>query len=489
MCEYRCTCRRLRKLICSLLLGFVALLAAHCSVLCYHKSLYTFTTIPAAAPHSLSDNVPRNAGFILTLSYSDQQTAAGMGVAAQQCWLSYFNQHMDIVEPFASHSYLVHSADVWATSESHNSRKQLRFGDYFDLKKFNWLSGGNHVLEPWEKFIAYGPRDVVAVNINYATPKRQCLSFNLECPALPEYPLEIGELNNFWTGCKTDLVMQKALIFLRQRGFKVVREVCLNCAAVKPMCGVPALISAEDVHREIFQHFDSTKLTVVFNEWYYRFNFRTGCTKVPSSCTSLTDSAHHLLVPSIALEQKATQYIQSVLKSKRVIAVMIRLEWILAYSEMSLQEIKLCVTKALQDVEMFKAKLSLSTPFLVTDLGRYGSHTFNKTLVNTRLKGAEDMAKYIQDKISHLYHRDWTYEQWEKELVDAAGGIEDSGYIAQLERTIASQADCLVLVGGGNFQELALAYYIEKHKELKNKCVSIWCAGEKSATFKKMLQN
>ena len=34
-----------------------------------------------------------------------------------------------------------------------------------------------------------------------------------------------------------------------------------------------------------------------------------------------------------------------------------------------------------------------------------------------------------------------------------AGGIKDSGYIAQLERT---QVECLVLVGGGNFQELAL---------------------------------
>eukprot|EP00731_Ephydatia_muelleri_P030623 Em0022g137a len=395
-----------------------------------------------------------------------------MGIAAQQCWLRYFNHSMDIVEPFASHSYLVHNPEVWVNAAGpSSSQKQLRFGDYFDLNNFNLLSGGQNRLEPWEKFISFGPKSVILVNINHATPKRQCLSFKMECPAFPEYPLDIEEVSRFWTGCETDPAMQKAIVFLLQKGFKVVREVCLNCAAFKPRCGVPATISAEDVYKRIFQDFDSSKVTVVFNEWYYRFNFRTGCSNVPYNCLSLIDSAHRLLLPSVALKQKAKQYLRTVLKSN-VIAVMMRLEWILAYSEMPPQEVQMCVIKALRDAKVFRAKFSSSIPFIITDLERYGTHTLNKTLGDTRYKLAEDMARYVQDQISDLYH-DWSHEQWEKELYRVAGSIEDSGYIAQLERTVASHADCLVLVGGGNFQELALSYYIEEHKKMEDRCVSI----------------
>lgn len=471
-----------------MLLLLVTFLAAHHSVLYYEKSLFSFTTTLTAAPHSQYNDVPRNAGFILTLSYSDQQTAAGMGVAAQQCWLHNFNQSMYIVEPFARHSYLVHNPEVWVNAELSSSQKQLRFGDYFDLDNFNRLSGEQYRLEPWEKFISFGSKSVIVVNINHATPKRQCLSFKMECPAFPEYPLDIEEVSRFWTGCETDPAMQKAIAFLHQKGFRVVREVCLNCAAFKPRCGVPATISAEEVHKRIFQHFDSSKVTVVFSEWYYRFNFRTGCSDVPYNCLSFIDSAHRLLLPSVALEQKAKQYVNTVLKSN-VIAVMMRLEWILAYSDMPRQEVQMCVLKALRDVKMFRAKFPSSIPFIISDLERYGTHTLNKTLENTRYQLAEEIARYVQDQISELYHHDWSHEQWEKELYRIGGDIEDSGYIAQLERTIASQADCLVLVGGGNFQELALSYYIERHKHMKDKCVSIWCAGEKTATFKKMLQN
>ena len=480
-------CKFTSRLVCSILLGLTILLSARYAVFLYQRNLFTLTLTAIATAPPYTKYVPRSAGAILTLSYSDQQTAAGMGVASQQCWLRYFNQSMNIVEPFASHSFLVHNSEAWATLEPHSQRKQLRFSDYFDLANFNRQSGGKHLLEPWEQFITDGPRNVISVSINYAIPKRQCLSFKMECPALPEYPLETDNQNSFWTGCETDHVMQEALDFLRQKGFKVVREICLNCAAFKPRCGVPASITAEDVHRKIFQQFDSTKLTVVFNEWYYRFNFRTGCSTVHSDCLSLTNSAHRLLVPSFALEQKAAQYIQSALKTKGLVAVLLRLEWILAYSDATPHEAKRCVLNALNDAKMFRAKFSSSAPFIVTDLGRYGSHTFNKTLGKARLQVAEDMTKYVRSKISDLYDRDWTYDQGEKELLDAAGGIEDSGYIAQLQRTIASQADCLVLVGGGNFQELALAYFIEKHKNLKDKCVSVWCAGEKAATFKTMM--
>ena len=51
-----------------------------------------------------------------------------------------------------------------------------------------------------------------------------------------------------------------------------------------------------------------------------------------------------------------------------------------------------------------------------------------------------------------------------------------SGYIAAFQRTLASRADCLVLVGGGYFQELALNDYKRNHPDRSTWYIYIVCA-------------
>ena len=51
------------------------------------------------------------------------------------------------------------------------------------------------------------------------------------------------------------------------------------------------------------------------------------------------------------------------------------------------------------------------------------------------------------------------------------GGIKDHGYVAALQRTIASRANCLVLVGGGNFLKLALGDYLNFHPNPSSWCI------------------
>ena len=53
--------------------------------------------------------------------------------------------------------------------------------------------------------------------------------------------------------------------------------------------------------------------------------------------------------------------------------------------------------------------------------------------------------------------------------------MTSGGYIAALQRAIASRADCLVLAGGGNFLKMALYQYLDNHPKRADQCVHFLC--------------
>ena len=111
---------------------------------------------------------------------------------------------------------------------------------------------------------------------------------------------------------------------------------------------------------------------------------------------------------------------------------------------------------------------------ITADIGKYGSNTFHWAV-----KDKEKLAIGINETkttMLELTNHTLSFEEWEESYVMAAGGITNSGYIAALQRTIASQADCLVLImGGGNFQDLALQEYGRLHQIKKKRCIHYVC--------------
>lgn len=75
--------------------------------------------------------------------------------------------------------------------------------------------------------------------------------------------------------------------------------------------------------------------------------------------------------------------------------------------------------------------------------------------------------------IMDLYSNKLTFEEWEESFNKATGGVKNNGYIAALQRTLASRAKCLVLVGGGSFQELALKDYLKNHPNKEDHCIHL----------------
>ena len=69
-------------------------------------------------------------------------------------------------------------------------------------------------------------------------------------------------------------------------------------------------------------------------------------------------------------------------------------------------------------------------------------------------------------------------EQRDERLLKAAGGIKDRGFVALLEKTIATHANCIIVLGpGSSFVRSSAVTYISLHDSTSMCIVSI-CADE-----------
>ena len=114
------------------------------------------------------------------------------------------------------------------------------------------------------------------------------------------------------------------------------------------------------------------------------------------------------------------------------------------------------VTKTVSELQTHLGSSNVGS-FVTTDVGTYGSGTFEYTLKRTDTSRSVYNTVVDQTKnfVEKLYRDSWTFGDWEKNFLTIPGLLKDRGYIAALQRTIASKADCLILMGGGHFQHIA----------------------------------
>ena len=92
-----------------------------------------------------------------------------------------------------------------------------------------------------------------------------------------------------------------------------------------------------------------------------------------------------------------------------------------------------------------------------------------------------DITKLSIKTLSAIYDNKVSINDWEHSFVMAADGETNRGYIAALQRIVASRAENILLMGGGSFQSLAVQDYIEFHGS-KKKCVYLVCMMAKRNT-------
>ena len=131
---------------------------------------------------------------------------------------------------------------------------------------------------------------------------------------------------------------------------------------------------------------------------------------------------------------------------------------------------------------------ALGRTFVSVDVGRFGSGSWHTTLQDAA-DAVEKFSLTVQDAVIAMVNTTMTFLEWESGFVKSSGGIEDRGYIAALQRTIASRADCLVLVGGGNFIKLALHEYLLNHPDPQTWCIHYVCVNEFAHQYDRIIHD
>ncbi len=120
-----------------------------------------------------------------------------------------------------------------------------------------------------------------------------------------------------------------------------------------------------------------------------------------------------------------------------------------------------CLNETVKLYDQLKQQYSNSQVFLALDIGRFGSKGMQRNRVfGTTGIAEERMYRIIHDTLQYLSDGQWSVEEWEESFVNITGGITDRGYIAMLQQSMAAHSDCLVLVGGGGYQEVTARQYI-----------------------------
>ena len=410
-------------------------------------------------------------GFVLTLEYTGQLVAGVRAVLSQQCWIASFRLPLHIVEPFSNNSCLRQSPDTWRAADN-SASTVVRFSDHYNLDHFNQQSRkfGNPVMKTWEEFLNTAPRRIILVTVE-DIHRPGCLSYNKQACGLE------SEKEKMFNGCNISPNTVKSLDYLEKHDFHIVRKVCLNCMPVT------SHVTPDHVTQHIFGHYNPRNVTLIINKWRFSMKIPRNCSEV-DRCKNENDVLAELFMQSKRLERDANWYTTSYFQSKKIVAVMIRVEWYLITNRKNQRQeqnnVMECFDQVLSVVKDMKEKRRHSEsimPFLSIDVGSYGSGTFTQTMrhSNTSASTYAKILNQTKHLVEQMYSNFWTFEDWETSFLTIPKLPIDRGYIATLQSTIASKADCLILMGGGHFQQMTLQNYLQFHPLPEEQCVKYVC--------------
>ena len=415
-------------------------------------------------------------GYIVTMSYGkyDQQTVAACSVFAQMCWLKSFglNSAMVLVEPFTNHSHLESNPEAWTAVEHHDKHRDeiMRLSDYFDLQHLQAHESTKMVS--WDQFLKNAPRNVVAVTIQGLSGQSAKCFGRIGQPKLAckSGPRNQAQIDHFTSGCDTTEV-DNAARYLKKFGFTVIKSICLNCGHGLPSTGY----SPNDITDLIIDGIDIHNTTVIITEWSYATSLVKNCeiNKYCSAfnCVNFNNNQYKKLLPSARLKEDANLYLKEVLNATSIsVAIMIRSErlfWTLKSPARVIQTLT-SLLDLYTDIITKNRGILLpgAKPLITIDIGTFGTTSYDDRYTNYT-----DIVSTFEYLLSNLYSEEWNLEFYEKGLVTATGGVNESGYIAGLQRVLASQATCLVLCGSGHYQGLAEHYYRLEHPNSHNQCI------------------
>ena len=390
--------------------------------------------------------------YVITRSYGGQMTRAIRNMLVQQCWAGFLKEDVVITEPFSIESKLVHEPKIWNILEKGQLHTAARFGDYYNLTYYNEQSmkHGSAQLIRWETFLASAPRKAVAVRM----PTQSCNGIMVE-----------------WE-CSFSNAFKRFVDTLTYMGFNVVRKMCLVCSSQPHGLG--------DLSELLFN--SSGNISVIMDTWR-NYGFTSNWMDIPEYCkmAEQPQTSNSFLATSDLILKQASLYMDRFIQRKNYVGIMLRIERFLtvAASGRSHDSVQSCLNKCLSLLEKIRSKNF--GVYVTVDIGKFGSGVMqNKGAVSRYEEGTiAAITESVESLFKHLYNTTVSLKSWEETFVNVTDGKTERGYIAMVQRNIAYQADCLILMGGGSFQQVAGFQYLENAESNNRKpCIHTVCTLE-----------
>ena len=370
--------------------------------------------------------------YLLVERYMGQQGVGVKALAALQCWASRANLTVAIVEPAMSDSVL--TGDIVRTNMS--------LADLFDLDHFNAMSrqAGYPVVIRKKHYLKQSVKNIILVSFEKGVKYEEVWS------------KKVGVEAECYTNHQDHLLES----VVKGVDYCIVKVVIVGKA-----------LKAQ-VFRDIVGKWSHTSVTIIFRKFGPWFSQENG-----EKCLSVDDSYRNSLYhPSARVLRDVERYKELYLNPGNPVAVMMRVEHIL-HNNLNLTKCLNDLVGVTNSVQAGRGEQD-NIPMVAVDFGKYGSNSWNwytnkgSTFRNKAIKDSKEVLQVIiRNKMSFV--------DWEDSFTRVTGDKVNAGYIAAVQRIIASRAECLVLMGGGSFQELVLRDYLEFHLKDKTRCVHFVC--------------
>ena len=386
--------------------------------------------------------------FILTQSFGGQLTRAVKNMMVQQCWARDLGPDVTILEPFSHNSQLLHTPQIWEPVKQGQTQNVARFSDYFDLELYNAasLKDEGAPLIKWEEFLIQAPRQAVVV----VTPQGSC-----------------SQIINRHLHTAVNRLFKDFLKTLENMNFKILKIVPVDC------------YDKQKLNQLLLANMHNA--TIVFNSWR-NYNVARTWLGVSTRCGISDKYPADRLRPSAIMKRHTHKYRAEVLGANKTIAIMLRVERFLTLKSSRAVDdtVESCLEKTLGVYSDLREdpRWSNSSPFLTLDIGRYGSGLMQSNKTVQRMdESLDSVTASVTQFLVKVYGGRWTsLEEWEDSFLVATEGIAERGYVAMLQRQIAVESDCLILMGGGSFQEVAANHYLIAHPDPAHQCLHVVCS-------------
>ena len=411
--------------------------------------------MPFATVDSSNNTVStfKDVRFTIVYSYWEQQTNAILNMWSLQKWANFMG--FKVLEPFAHQSTLALTDEILY---HYNFTNVLRFRDYFDLNFWTNKTKEKYRIPPferWDTFAVSPLKKTVVVILAYDVfPVGEYVGNDIN-----KHPDCVEQKNTFYN--------QHAKLFDRLH-IQVVRNVCFvfNYKAESP---IPlhlfnSLILLDDNVNVWFSYWRGIQFDrIAISDHYELRRDYDGegniLGMVRTSSRVLQDSRNYV---NTILKVNFKEYTAVAFRTAKRGTALVR-------SGYSREQVIQYFHRCAEQIKQSLVNMSSSPKFLSVDLGRFGDlPAYEYFKIN------DDGTKLFKFILDNVYGNK-SIDEYENEVIRAANGIEDRGYIGAMQKTIAENAKHLIVVGGkSSFQRSMVAAFTKSNQNCRM-CVTRIC--------------